>query len=67
MPGKDEMRDERIIELMKQLGMDNSLSLYGVIRQVANEVEQETREKCARMVDHIAKEGGGTYGDLMRW
>ena len=24
------------------------------------------RERCARMVDHIMKEGGGTYGDLIR-
>lgn len=24
------------------------------------------REACARMVDHILKEGGGTYGDAIR-
>lgn len=24
------------------------------------------REACAKMVDHILKEGGGTYGDAMR-
>jgi hypothetical protein len=24
------------------------------------------RERCARLVDHILKEGGGTYGDLIR-
>jgi len=24
------------------------------------------REECARMVDHILKEGGGTYGDAIR-
>ena len=24
------------------------------------------REECAKMVDHILKEGGGTYGDAIR-
>ena len=24
------------------------------------------REACARMVDHIRREGGGTYGDAIR-
>lgn len=24
------------------------------------------RETCAKMVDHILKEGGGTYGDAIR-
>ena len=24
------------------------------------------REACAQMVDHIRKEGGGTYGDAIR-
>ena len=24
------------------------------------------REQCAKMVDHILKEGGGTYGDAIR-
>lgn len=24
------------------------------------------RERCARMVDHIMKAGGGTYGDVIR-
>ena len=24
------------------------------------------REACAKMVDHILKEGGGTYGDAIR-
>jgi hypothetical protein len=24
------------------------------------------REACAKLVDHILKEGGGTYGDAIR-
>ena len=27
---------------------------------------KEEREACAEMVDHILKEGGGTYGDAIR-
>ena len=61
------MNDERVKELMERFGMANSISLQALIFQIANEVEQETREKCAKIVDHIAKDGGGTYGDLMRW
>ena len=26
----------------------------------------QEREKCAKFVDHILKEGGGTYGDAIR-
>lgn len=29
-------------------------------------VAAQEREKCAKMVDHILKEGGGTYGDAIR-
>ena len=27
---------------------------------------KQEREACAEMVDHILKEGGGTYGDAIR-
>lgn len=60
------MKDDRIKQLMEEFGMPNSRSLLSLINQVANEVEQETRERCAKMVDHILKAGRGTYGDLMR-
>jgi hypothetical protein len=29
-------------------------------------VRADEREKCAEMVDHILKLGGGTYGDAIR-
>jgi hypothetical protein len=29
-------------------------------------VAAHEREECAKMVDHILKEGGGTYGDAIR-
>jgi len=36
-----------------------------VIDEVAKAVLAE-REACANMVDHILKEGGGTWGDAIR-
>jgi hypothetical protein len=30
------------------------------------EAVNEENEACARMVDHILKEGGGTYGKAIR-
>lgn len=29
-------------------------------------IRANEREECAKMVDHILKEGGGTYGDAIR-
>jgi len=29
-------------------------------------VAQHEREACAKLVDHILKEGGGTYGDAIK-
>ena len=29
-------------------------------------VAAHEREECAKIVDHILKEGGGTYGDAIR-
>jgi hypothetical protein len=34
-------------------------------QHIRNSVAAE-REACAQMVDHILKEGGGTYGDAIR-
>lgn len=36
-----------------------------VIEEVAKAVLAE-REACAKLVDHILKEGGGTWGDAIR-
>lgn len=38
------------------LGEDEKLEL----------VAAHEREECAKIVDHILKEGGGTYGDAIR-
>jgi hypothetical protein len=34
--------------------------------ELANRALEAEREACAQMVDHILKEGGGTYGDAIR-
>ena len=31
-----------------------------------DDIIRMAREACARMVDHILKEGGGTYGNAIR-
>jgi hypothetical protein len=36
------------------------------LEKFAKLVRADEREKCAEMVDHILKEGGGTYGDAIR-
>ena len=33
---------------------------------VEKRARQDEREACARLVDHILKEGGGTWGDAIR-
>jgi hypothetical protein len=35
------------------------------VQRLGQEIEQE-REACADLVDHILKEGGGTWGDAIR-
>ncbi len=39
------MRDERLRELMEQIGLPNSSALYTALKQLANEVEIETLKK----------------------
>jgi hypothetical protein len=36
------------------------------IEAFAKLVAEKEREECANMVDHILREGGGTYGDAIR-
>ncbi len=43
--------EERCKELMEHLGQPNSKSLYSVLMQVANEVEQETTRRMILMDD----------------
>ena len=36
------------------------------LERFANLVAAAEREACAKLVDHILKDGGGTYGDAIR-
>jgi hypothetical protein len=61
-----------IKELADQAGLDwhrgwtlddNEPNRFAVFAEL---VAAHKREECAKMVDHILKEGGGTYGDAIR-
>ena len=40
--------------------------LKPLMGRFADLVAAHEREECAKVVDHILKEGGGTYGDAIR-
>ena len=62
--------NERIKELMEQTGVPLSIPFDKWCEKFADLVEAaaraDEREACAEMVDHILKEGGGTWGDAIR-
>jgi len=67
---------QEIIEMARDSGME----LYGLgkdrarfvhhleafAKLVAEKATAKEREACAKLVDHILKEGGGTWGDAIR-
>ena len=60
---KTSMTQDEIIEMAREV--------YGTTAteqeiRFAKLVAEAEREACAKMVDHILKEGGGTYGDAIR-
>jgi len=56
------------IDIMWQQAMRQSIEDGEMFTRYhfAKLVAQHEREECANMVDHILKEGGGTYGDAIR-
>ena len=67
------MTQEEIVDIYKEVsnklcngtewcwaGIGEPLQLFATL------VAAKEREACAKMVDHIFKEGGGTYGDAIR-
>jgi hypothetical protein len=70
------MNREQIIQMAREAGIrfrrDVFHSAYcdGVhgdeLEAFAKLVAEHEREACAILVDHILKEGGGTYGDAIR-
>jgi hypothetical protein len=62
---------QEIIEMAQECGLIGMRPhLDGIYSEAlvafAKLVAQHEREECANMVDHILKEGGGTYGDAIR-
>jgi hypothetical protein len=56
------------IDIMWQQAMKESIKDGEMFTRYhfAKLVAAAEREECANMVDHILKEGGGTYGDAIR-
>ena len=63
------MTREDIIRLAREVGLErNGYWEFDMNRlaRFAALVAASEREACAEMVDHILKEGGGTYGKAIR-
>ena len=56
---------EKLSNLGKQIIQAQGQPYLWQSEAVQSAVRKE-REECARMVDHILKEGGGTWGDAIR-
>ena len=68
---QDLMTQDEIIEMAQEcklIGMRPFIDgIYTeALIEFAKLVAAKEREACAKMVDHILKEGGGTYGDAIR-
>ena len=48
------MTDERLKQLMEQVGFPNSKSLYTALRQCHMEATMAERERCARIAEDAA-------------
>ena len=65
------MKQEEVIQLMRKVIKESeyyttwTVSTPHLVELVERAVEAE-REACAKVVDHILKEGGGTWGDAIR-
>lgn len=53
------------IKELKEQAFESGQRDYG-LEKFAELVAAHEREECAKVVDHILKEGGGTYGDAIR-
>ena len=63
------MNREDIIRMAREAGSQHQGELFvpdAFVLRFAALVAAAEREACAEMVDHILKEGGGTYGDAIR-
>ena len=61
------MNREDIIRMATEAGWDAHQSTCDTrIKEFAKLVASAERSACANLVDHILKEGGGTWGDAIR-
>jgi hypothetical protein len=57
-------QDELIIKLTEMLEIQ--MKLHETAIDMLKPAIEAEREACAKFVDHILKEGGGTWGDAIR-
>ena len=65
------VNSKTIIEMAKEAEMpynyrSGEINNLNPLQRFAALVRADEREACAKEVDHILKEGGGTYGDAIR-
>lgn len=58
------IKDADIVRMTGEAGGFDATPVF--LKRFAELVAAHEREECAKMVDHILKEGGGTYGDAIR-
>ena len=64
------MTKDDISRMAREAGMHDPMIFIGAYERFANRVyalaAEREREECAKLVDFILKEGGGTWGDAIR-
>ena len=58
------IKDADIVRMTGEAGGFDATPVF--LKRFAELVAAHEREECATIVDHILKEGGGTYGDAIR-
>ena len=63
-------QDEVLQTLRKVIAETDNFTTWTVstphLVELVKRVVEAEREACAKLVDHILKEGGGTWGDAIR-
>jgi hypothetical protein len=59
-------RKREIMDMAREAGWTIGPATVQGLERFAKLVREDEREACAKFVDHILKEGGGTWGDAIR-
>jgi hypothetical protein len=65
----DGLTDEEVVDRLPRFKRELEYAdkrIMQILERFAALVAAAEREACAQMVDHLLKEGGGTYGDSIR-